>query len=94
MSRPLQRLGDINAAGGKIILGHFNVTCNGRPTAKYMSLVTPHPSCPKVKKHCAAKAAFPGSFKVKINGSPAIRDGDTDTCGHPRVMGSNNVRCG
>ena len=92
--RPIVRIGDANTAGGVVTKGHPNITVNGRLLAKFMSSVTPHPPCPDVPVHCAAKAAFPGSIKVIANGIPALRVGDTDSCGHARAAGSINVVCG
>ena len=92
--KQIVRKGDANTAGGLVIKGHPNITVNGRLLAKFMSSVTPHPPCPDVPVHCAAKAAFPGSIKVIANGIPALRVGDTDSCGHARATGSMNVVCG
>jgi len=92
--KQIVRKGDANTAGGEVIKGHPNITVNGRLLAKFMSSVTPHPPCPDVPVHCAAKAAFPGSIKVIANGIPALRVGDTDSCGHARAAGSTNVVCG
>ena len=96
MTRPVQRVGDINSGGGVGILGHMNITVNGRLMMKKMSPVTPHPCCglPGCAIHCCAQAANPGSMTVIANGVPVLRDGDVDTCGHPRVQGSFNVVCG
>ena len=92
--KQIVRKGDANTAGGEVIKGHPNITVNGKLLAKFMSSVTPHPPCPDVPVHCAAKAAFPGSIKVIANGTPALRVGDIDTCGHARATGSLNVVCG
>jgi len=94
MANPIVRVGDINSGGGAALTPHLNITVNGKPLAKFMSVVTPHPPCPDVPVHCAAKAAFPGSIKVIANGTPALRVGDIDTCLHPRITGSLNVVCG
>ena len=95
-TRPVQRMGDINSGGGVGILGHFNITVNGRPMLKFMSPVTPHPCCgfPGCEIHCFALAAFPGSTSVTANGVPVLRDFDVDTCFHPRILGSFDVVCG
>jgi uncharacterized Zn-binding protein involved in type VI secretion len=90
----VQRMGDPNNAGGLIISGHMNVKADGRPFAKFMSPVTPHPCC-GVKGctiHCTAKGAFPGSMKVTVNGLPVVKDNDKDTCGHSRMSGSRKVQ--
>ena len=94
--KPVQRKGDPNSAGGIGVLGHPNITVNGRLMLKRMSPVTPHPCCgaPGCSKHCCAFAANPGSMTVIANGVRVLRDGDVDTCGHARVAGSFNVVCG
>ena len=94
MTRPVQRVGDPNSAGGIGVLGHPNITVNGRLMLLFMSPVTPHPPCPIVPIHCCANAALPGSMTVTANGVPVLRDFDVDTCGHPRILGSFNVVCG
>ena len=92
--KPVVRVGDANSGGGIATTPHMNITVNGRPMAKWLSAVTPHPPCPKPAIHCSAKAAFPGSKKVTANGVPVMRVGDKDTCGHARAKGSMNVVCG
>ena len=96
MGRPVVRIGDINSAGGVAVQGHMNVTVNGRPAARQGSRVTPHPCCgaPGCGIHCAATAAFPGSFSVTMNGIPVLRIGDIDTCGHPRATGAFDCTIG
>ena len=94
MAQLVVRVGDINSAGGVAVTPVTNVTANGRPLAKFMSVVTPHPPCPLVPIHCAALAALPGSFKVSAGGTPVLRIFDLDTCGHPRITGSHNVIAG
>ena len=88
------RKGDANSAGGVVIQGHRNITVNGKLLARKGSVVTPHPPCPEPFIHCIAIAASPGSIKVIANGIPALRVGDTDSCGHARATGSMNVVCG
>ena len=94
MARPIVRIGDINSAGGVAIVPVRNVTANGRPLARFMSIVTPHPPCPFVPIHCAASAALPASRTVTAGGTPVLRIMDRDTCGHPRVTGSMNSTAG
>ena len=94
MTNPVVRVGDTNSGGGAALTPHTNITVNGKPLAKFMSVVTPHPLCPIFPEHCIAFAAFPGSIKVIANGTPALRVGDIDTCLHPRITGSLNVVCG
>ena len=94
MTRPVQRQGDPNSAGGIGIVGHPNITVNGRLMLLFMSPVTAHKPCPIPFIHCIAQAAIPGSLTVTANGVPVLRDGDRDTCLHARVAGSHNVVCG
>ena len=89
----VQRVGDFNAgAGVNIGPGHNNVLVNGRPAAKPYGRVLPHLFCtPKTPWHCIAIVlSFPSS--VRINGTPVVVDGALDSCLHPRVFGSRNVR--
>jgi len=95
MAQMIVRVGDINVAGGVAITPVLNVTANGRPLAKFMSIVTPHFPCPFPPIHCVAKAALPGSMKVSAGGMPVLRVfSDIDTCLHPRMTGSFNVTAG
>ena len=94
MARPIVRIGDISSAGGVAIVPVINVTANGRPLARFMSIVTPHPPCPFVPIHCAASAALPASRSVTAGGTPVVRIMDLDTCFHPRVTGSMNSTAG
>jgi uncharacterized Zn-binding protein involved in type VI secretion len=92
--KQIVRKGDANTAGGEVIKGHPNITVNGKLLARKGSPVTGHPPCPDPFIHCIAIAASPGSIKVIANGIPALRVGDTDSCGHARATGSMNVVCG
>ena len=94
MARPVVRIGDINSGGGKAVTPVSNVTANGRPFARFTSVVTPHPPCPLPPIHCVARAAFPASRRVTAGGTPVLRIGDIDTCGHSRATGSMNVTAG
>lgn len=89
----VQRQGDVNSGGGMISgSGHDNVRVNGIPAARPYSLVTPHIGCnPKRPVHCIA-TNMPGAKTVKANGVPLIIDGNSDSCGHKRTMGSPNVK--
>ena len=92
--KQIVRKGDANSAGGEVIQGHRNITVNGKLLARKGSVVTRHLPCPDPFIHCIAIAASPGSIKVIANGIPALRVGDTDSCGHARSKGSRNVVCG
>ena len=90
----VQRDGDPNGGGGIIVpgQGHQNVLVNGTPAARPFSAWTPHIGCdPEWPIHCIG-TTLPGARSVLANGQPLIIDGNSDTCGHKRIMGSPNVR--
>lgn len=87
----VQRQGDPNMFGGIATGGESSVLVNGRPIMTPFQVVTPHPPCPKNKKHCVAFTKG-GSRTVFANHRPVIRSFvDKDTCGDMRLMGSNDV---
>jgi uncharacterized Zn-binding protein involved in type VI secretion len=89
----VQRQGDPNSSGGVNSSGVASVRVNGRPVVVPGISVSPHPCCGQkgCGIHCSAITSG-GSKSVRVGGQPVIRDGDTDTCGHPRVAGSASVR--
>lgn len=96
MPGAIQRVGDPNSAGGLIVSGDPTVLVNGRPIAIQNVAVTPHPccgqrGCPPI--HCDARTQS-NAANILVNGRPVILAGDIDTCGHPRVAGSPDVRAG
>ena len=93
MGNGVMRLGDPNVAGGIILTGEFSVRANGRPVATIGATVTPHPPCPKIPTHCKASTTI-NQFTVKAGGKPITTAGSLDTCGHPRILGSTDVRIG
>jgi len=91
----VQRVGDRNSAGGVILQGDSSVRINGRAIAIENVSVSPHPCCGRKgcpPSHCNAKTQASGSLRV--NGKRVILTNDKDTCGHPRVGGSTDVRIG
>ena len=89
----VQRQGDPNSSGGVNSAGVASVRVNGRPIVVPGISVSPHPCCGQdgCGIHCSAVTSG-GSVSVRVGGKPVIRDGDADTCGHPRVAGSSTVR--
>ena len=89
----VQRQGDRNSSGGVNTSGVASVRVNGRPIVVPGIGVSPHPCCGQdgCGVHCSA-VTVGGSGSVRVGGKPVIRDGDTDSCGHPRVAGSATVR--
>lgn len=90
------RRGDANSAGG-VVTGPCapSVLVNGRPVSVPGDNVTPHPCCGRrgCGSHCSAKTKG-GSGTVFAEGRPVILVGNTDTCGHGRIMGSPDVFVG
>lgn len=82
----LCRQGDQNQMGGKIVRGASSVFANGKPVGLHTSAITPHGS----KKHKKAKTTS-GSPSVFVEGSPVLRTGSGNDCGHSLVQGSPNV---
>jgi|TARA_R100000734_G_C3271871_1_gene67656 uncharacterized Zn-binding protein involved in type VI secretion len=93
VGKPAQRNGDANNAGGVInSIPQSNVFCNSQLLAVDGSKGTGHPLGPP---HAAGVwTTGNGSSTVKCNGIPVNRQGDSDSCAHVRVGGSNNVNIG
>ena len=89
----VERLGDVNTAGGRAQVGVSSVLVNSKPIIVNGNPVTPHRPCPNPSIHCHAKTAN-GLATVLADGIPVNRVGDSDTCGHPRAVGSPNVIAG
>jgi len=90
----VQRVGDANSAGGIATVGVASVRVNGRAIIVNGNPVTPHPccgrkGCPPI--HCSAVTTN-GVGSVRAGGIPVVLTGCSDTCGHPRVGGSPDVR--
>ena len=85
----VQRQGDQDTGGGKILSGVGSVRTNGIPTATINLAVSKHGK----KQHAAAKTAV-GVSSVRVEGQPISVAGNADTCGHTRTGGSGDVRAG
>ena len=83
----LSRKGDQNQVGGEIVRGAKNVFCNGKPVGLHVSSITPHPSKGKHKNAVTTSA----SETVFCEGSPVLKEGSGNDCGHSIAQGSNNV---
>lgn len=86
----LSRIGDVNTTGGKIVRGAGTVFCNGKPVGLHLSPITSH--APFKGSHIAASTTD-GSPSVFCEGSPVLRVGSGNTCGHKIAQGSENVYC-
>jgi uncharacterized Zn-binding protein involved in type VI secretion len=89
----LSRVGDTNQPGGAIMRGAGTVFANGIKVGLHVSQITPH--APFGRPHPPHKAAktTEGSPTVFAEGSPVLRVGSGNTCGHSIVQGSPNVFC-
>ena len=91
----LSRLGDTDQPGGAIMRGAGTVFCNGIPVGLHVSQITPHAPWPQYhyNPHPPHEAATTtdGSPSVICEGSPVLRVGSGNSCGHSIVQGSPNV---
>jgi uncharacterized Zn-binding protein involved in type VI secretion len=89
----LSRVGDTNQVGGAIMRGAGSVIANGIPVGLHVSQITPH--APFGKPHPPHRAASTTSASPSVfaEGSPVLRVGSGNTCGHSIVQGSPNVNC-
>lgn len=88
----VQRVGDQDSAGGRILQGEPSIRVNGLPIAVENQMVSTHPDNSPL--HSCAKTKATINTTVRANGKLVVVAGDTDTCGHKRVGGSTNVRIG
>lgn len=96
MGKKVQRLGDADSAGGIITEGDNTVFVDGKPIAVQGKSVSPHapfpPSNSSPPHQCAKTVGATSS--IKVNGKNIVVAGDSDTCGHKRIGGSNSVTVG
>jgi uncharacterized Zn-binding protein involved in type VI secretion len=85
----VQRQGDSDTGGGKILSGVGSVRTNGIPTATINLAVSWHGK----KAHSGPKTTT-GVSSVRVEGQPISVAGNPDTCGHTRTGGSGDVRAG
>lgn len=93
----VQRRGDSNSAGGIAQGGVESVRVNNRPIMIPNQPVTPHPPYPRRGRNVhnnGSQRTANGVSTVRAGNQRVVVTGDADTCGHPRVGGSNNVRAG
>ena len=88
----LSRKGDTNCEGVGIMRGASTVFCNNIPVGLHVSQITSHAPFSK-KAHPPHKAATTtsGSPTVFVEGSPVLRIGSTNSCGHSITQGSGDV---
>lgn len=93
-----QRNGDSNAGGGVAQGGVPSVRVNGLAVMIPAQPVTPHPPYGRRGRRTihnnGSQVTAGGVASVRANGQPIVVTDDSDTCGHPRVGGSPDVRVG
>lgn len=92
-----QRNGDPNAGGGIAQGGIPSVRINGIPAMVGGQPVTPHPPYPRRGRNQhnnGSQRTAGGNPSVRAEGQALVVTGDVDTCGHPRIGGSTDVRIG
>jgi uncharacterized Zn-binding protein involved in type VI secretion len=85
----VQRVGDADSGGGVITGGVDSVRVNGISVSVNGSGVSPH-----ARKNSHRPVTSGGVGSVRAGGTPVNVAGNSDTCGHARTGGSNNVRAG
>lgn len=88
----VQRVGDQDSGGGRIVTGENSVRVNGKPIAVVNAPVTSHTN--GRPPHTSARTKANKNSTVRANGKLVVVTGDTDTCGHKRVGGSPDVNIG
>jgi uncharacterized Zn-binding protein involved in type VI secretion len=88
----LSRVGDKNQEGGAIVRGAGTVFANGIQVGLHVSTITPHAPWSR-RGHPPHRAATTteGSPTVFAEGSPVLRVGSGNSCGHSIVDGSSDV---
>jgi uncharacterized Zn-binding protein involved in type VI secretion len=91
MSGGVVRLTDPNSCGGIPMNGVTSVRVNGIPIVVTGASVSPHTNyrTPHTTAHTLSKTP-----SVRAGGMPVVSASDVDTCGHPRLNASPNVRIG
>ena len=84
----IQRVGDENVAGGKILQGDNTVLVNGKPIAIENMPVSSHNNFKP--PHTDARTVATNS-NILVNGKRVVTSNDYDSCGHKRGPGSPNV---
>jgi len=87
----LSRKGDTNQTGGQIIRGASTVIANGIPVGLHVSQMTPHAPWGSPHPPHQAPTTTDGSPTVIAEGSPVLRIGSGNTCGHSIVQGSPDI---
>ncbi len=86
-------MGDANEPGGQIMRGAETVFANGIKVGLHVSQISPHAPWGKPHPPHDAARTTDGSPTVFAEGSPVLRVGSGNSCGHRIVQGSPYVFC-
>jgi uncharacterized Zn-binding protein involved in type VI secretion len=89
----LSRKGDTNQPGGAIMRGAGTVFANGIAVGLHVSQISGHAPYGDPHPPHAAATTTEGSPSVFAEGSPVLRVGSGNSCGHSIVQGSPNIFC-
>jgi uncharacterized Zn-binding protein involved in type VI secretion len=87
----LSRKGDQNQVGGAIMRGAATVIANGIPVGLHVSQITPHAPWGDPHPPHDAATTTSGSPTVFAEGSPVLKVGSGNSCGHSIAQGSPNI---
>ena len=87
----LSRKGDQNQVGGAIMRGASSVIANGIPVGLHVSQITSHAPWGDPHPPHEAASTTSGSPTVFAEGSPVLKVGSGNSCGHSIAQGSPNI---
>ena len=87
----ISRQGDTNQTGGAIMRGASTVFANGIPVGLHTSQISDHAPYGKRTGQHRAASTTDGSSTVVAEGSPVLKIGSGNSCGHSIVGGSSDV---
>lgn len=87
----IARQGDTNQVGGAIMRGAGTVFANGIPVGLHVSQISPHAPWGRPHPPHHAAVTTSGSETVVCEGSPVLKIGSGNSCGHSIVQGSPDI---
>lgn len=87
----ISRQGDTNQTGGAILRGAGTVFANGKPVGLHVSQISDHAPYGKRTGQHRAAVTTSASDTVIAEGSPVLKIGSGNSCGHSIVGGSGDV---
>lgn len=87
----ISRKGDTNQTGGAIMRGAGTVFANGKAVGLHVSPISSHAPWGKPHPPHQSATTTSGSPTVVCEGSPVLKIGSGNSCGHSIVAGSGDV---